>query len=162
MQLLRSHRLYIQLSPQTITVHGPRLGVTLREAADIAIAQRGKYRVVAAVGSAASLLRGNANVQVFSPFAHPRILVQPVDAAEALLQQLIHQALGRAWLRRKPHLVLHPMVVPEGGLAELEIRCLRDIGKAAGAQHVYIWTGRALNDAEVLAAPQPQPHGQWH
>jgi len=159
---LRSHSLYIQLSPHTITVHVPRLGVTVRDAADIAIAQRSKYRVVAAVGTAASVLRGSANVQVFSPFAHPRSVVNNVEAAEALLRHLIKQTLGVRWLTWAPSVVLHPLGDYEGGLTDVEMSALRAMATGAGAGKVHIWLGRVLRDAEVLAAPQPCAQGMWH
>lgn len=41
--------------------------------------------MVAAVGSASGILRGMANVQLLSPFAHPRSIVNHDEASEALV-----------------------------------------------------------------------------
>lgn len=158
----RRQVLYIQLAPQRISIRLPRTGTMLSEAADIAIAHKGTSRVVAAVGHAASVLRGSAGVQVYSPFAHPRSIINHCEEAEALLCQLIKQALGMRWLAWAPTVVLHPLGQPEGGFTDVELRALRAMALRAGARTAHVWTGRVLHDDEVMHAPQACRLGQWH
>lgn len=156
--------LYIQLAPHSVSMRVPRTGGMFTEAADIAIRQRPstQQRVIEAVGHAASLLRSSPDVQVYSPFAHPRSIINHVEEAEALLNQLIKQALGMRWLAVAPKVVIHPLGQPEGGFTQVELRALKELAKAAGAHTAHVWTGRALQDEEILSAPRPCPLGQWH
>lgn len=157
-----SPALYIQLTPRTLTIRNVRTGAFLSEAADIAIATREpKYRVVAAYGSAARTLQGSANVQLISPFAHPRSIVHQFDPAEVLLRLCIKQVLGMRWLALRPTVVMHPLGHPEGGFTDIELRTLRELALGAGARKAHVWVGRALTDAEVLAAPLHCGQGQW-
>ena len=161
---LSTPQLYIQIAPQTLTGRVIGQSTTLYEAADIAIAHHDQgMRVVRAAGNAASLMRGSANVQMHSPFAHPRVVVHEPEIAQALLQWFTKQALGGGWLiKRRPDMVLHPVRMLEGGLTVLEVQSLKAIARAAGARNVHIWTGRTLQDHEVGLAPQPLPQGRWH
>lgn len=162
MWLWRRQVLYIQLTPQRVSIYVPRSGVMVSEAADIAITRRGKYRVIEAVGCAASILRSSSNVNVYSPFAHPRSIVDHPEEAEALLGQLIKQALGVRWLAIAPKVVMHPLGQPEGGLTKVELRALKEIAQGAGARIAYVWTGRVLQDDDILHAPQSCSLGQWY
>lgn len=158
----RRQVLYLQIAPQTVTIRLPDTGSVVTEAADIVIEHRGSRRVIAAIGSAASALRGHADVQVYRPFAHPRSIVSCYEEGEALLSQLIKQALGRPWLSLPPRVVIHPLGAPEGDFTQVELRALQAMALAAGARPVHLWTGRVLTDAEVLAAPQAVAGGRWH
>ena len=52
-------------------------------------------------------------------------------------------------------LVMHPMGNYDGGLTQVEIRCLRELSLSAGASKVFIWQGQNLTDEQLLAEQFP-------
>jgi hypothetical protein len=56
---------------------------------------------------------------------------------------------GNAFLAA-PTIVIHPLVMTEGGLAPVEHRVLMEVADCAGAKRVTVWVGHELNDNEVL------------
>ena len=76
----------------------------------------------------------------------------PAQAA-ALMHRSI--ALRGRWLAMAPHLVLHPLGDPAGGLTQVELRALHELGRGAGAARVTVWQGPPLTDDEVRSGRYP-------
>lgn len=113
---------YIQLSPQRITLRNAKTGESISEVPD-----------------------GARN-----PFGHPRSLVSDFLAGEQLLKALLRKLLPGSLFAASPRVVLHPLSDPAGGFTQVEVRALQEMVRGAGASEVIVWQGRALTDQELM------------
>ncbi|XVJ70999.1 MAG: hypothetical protein HEQ39_16285 [Rhizobacter sp.] len=90
-----------------------------------------------------------------NPFAHPRSLISDFTVAELVLKAFVKKVLRKSFWQPSPVLVMHPMVNVEGGLTQVEIRCLRELAFTAGASRALIWQGQNLTDEQLLAEQFP-------
>lgn len=148
--------IYVQLSPERLTLRNAKTGVTISEIPEIAIARGTKPRILG-VGGEARLQRAASTVEVeiINPFAHPRSLVSDFISGEQVLKGLLRRLLSESIFAASPRVVLHPMGDPEGGFTQIEIRALQEMAAGAGASKVTVWQGRALSDAELLSGQFP-------
>ncbi|ABO24461.1 hypothetical protein SHLO109777_05045 [Shewanella loihica] len=72
-----------------------------------------------------------------TPFTTRRLLVGNFSPAEQCLKQGLNE-LGCIGLFKRPRLVIQPMAMCEGGLSEIEERCLMELCLSAGARDVRI------------------------
>lgn len=144
--------LYLQLSPERVTVRNVRSGQSLTSSPEIAI-ERGRRPKVLAVGPKARKLESRT-VQVLNPFVHPRTMLADYGAGELLLRNLLAQLPGRSMLR--PRVVLHLQQDPTGGFTQLEVRGFREMALGAGAAEVVIWHGPNLTDEQLRAGDFPK------
>ena len=72
------------------------------------------------------------------PYSGRRILVGSFEPAFDCLRGALQELGVSGALKRKPALVLQAMEMNEGGLSEVEARCLREVGLAAGARSVEV------------------------
>lgn len=67
----------------------------------------------------------------------------------------LRHALARVarggWLRPKPHVLIHPMAMTEGGLRQVEERAFTELAYGAGAGLAVVWAGEALSQEALLA-----------
>jgi rod shape-determining protein MreB and related proteins len=155
-----SRYLYIQLAPERLTVRDPKTQVTVSEVPEVAIARPpGQKATVLAIGTEAKSLASTAHTAVINPFAHPRSLISDFTAAELVLKAFVKRIAGKSFWQPAPVLVMHPLVNYEGGLTQVEIRCLRELAMAAGASRVCVWQGPHLSDEQLLVEQFP-PNGQ--
>jgi rod shape-determining protein MreB len=83
------------------------------------------------------------------PFTTRRLLIGEFLPAEATLREAMKQLRpGPAYLA-DPVVVIHPLVMTEGGLSAVENRVLMEVADGAGAKRVTVWTGHQLSDDEV-------------
>lgn len=150
--------IYVQISPQLLTLKNVRTGESIAEVPELAIRESPKPRVVA-VGSLARA--ATPPVRIINPFAHPRTLIGDFTGGEQLLRHQIRRILGKPFLPLAPAVVLHPLGTFEGGLTELERRAFREMALGAGAAEMNLWIGRLLRDEEILARRPPQGSGEW-
>lgn len=150
--MLRKPLVYIQLSPERVTVRDVRTGESLTSSPDIAIA-RGKRPRVVAVGAKARK-QESRTVQVLNPFVHPRSLLADFGAGTLLLRTLLAQRPGRSMFR--PRVVLHLQHDPIGGFTQLELRGFHELALGAGAAEVLLWHGPNLTDEQVRGAQFPK------
>jgi rod shape-determining protein MreB len=143
--------LYVQISPERLTVRDVKAGETLSEPPELAI---GPKASVVGVGAEART-RADASVQVVNPFAHPRTLVSDFTSGEQLLRAFLRRLLPRSAFGISPRVVMHPLGEPAGGFTQIEIRALREMALGAGASEVLMWQGRPLTDQELLAGQFP-------
>jgi rod shape-determining protein MreB and related proteins len=143
--------LYVQLSPQLLTVRDPVRKEVKSEVPEIAIRTLpGKSASIAAVGTAARSACSDGNTQVHNPFAHPRSLVSDFTVAEVLLKAFIKQVFKSSIFSPSPVVVMHPLGEHEGGLTQIELRAMRELALGAGASKVFIWQGPNLTDEQVM------------
>jgi rod shape-determining protein MreB and related proteins len=85
-----------------------------------------------------------------SPFTTSRLLIGQFDVAEKTLKHAFTSIVSRGLFASSPRVVMHPLEMVEGGLAEVEERVMRELAiGAASAQKVVVWTGHELSDAEI-------------
>jgi rod shape-determining protein MreB len=141
--------LYVQISPERLSVRDVKAGVEIAEPPRIAITRGPKARIVG-VGFDAGVAMGEP-VEIVNPFAHPRSLVSDFTAAEQLLRAFIRRLQPNSLVAMAPRIVMHPLGSPEGGFTQVEIRALQEMARGAGASQVVVREGRPLTDQELLA-----------
>jgi rod shape-determining protein MreB len=148
--------LYIQISPDTITIRDVRNNLTIEEPAELAVSFIERRMQVIAVGhDAQAALAKHPTASIARPFAHPRTLTSEYLAAEALITQLIARTLGPLRSRLPFKVVLHLMGDPEGGFAKVEIMVFRKILLVAICRSFVIWQGSPLSDQALLSGEFP-------
>lgn len=152
--------IYVQISPERLTLKNPKTGQSLSEVPEMAISPP-PGRTVLAVGSQARVAASSQPALVVNPFAHPRSLVSDFTVAEQLLKHQLRKVLGGSLLSFSPYVVIHPLGSPLGGFTQVERRAFREMATGAGASEVHVWTGRLLTDQEVLSRRPPSGGGEW-
>lgn len=143
--------IYIQISPERLTLKNIKTGATISEVPEIAISATPK-RVILAAGVQARLAAASSSeCEVVNPFAHPRTMVSDFASAEQLIKYQLRRVLGQSFLAIAPRVVIHPLGDPAGGFTEVELRAFREMAMGAGASDVQVCTGKPLADHEVLS-----------
>lgn len=151
---------YVQVSPERLTLKNLKTGESISEVPEIAISATPKPKILA-VGPQARVAAASQQAEVRNPFAHPRSLVSDFTVAEQLLKHQLRRVLGNSLLSLSPCVVMHPLGSPAGGFTQVERRAFREMALGAGASEVHVWTGRALTDQEVLSKQPPSNGGEW-
>lgn len=146
--------LYIQISPDRLTIRNPRTGAQLSEVPELAIVSAPKVRIVA-IGKDARSKFAEPNVKVLNPFAHPRSLVSDFTVGEQLIKAFIVKMVNGGIFAVSPTIVMHPLGDPAGGYTQVEIRALQEMAMGAGARSAKVWQGRPLTDQELLSGSFP-------
>lgn len=149
-----SNVLYVQLSPERLTVRNSKTGQAISEIPEVAISEAPKGTIVA-VGSEARAPQTSQPVKIVNPFAHPRSLVSDFTVGEQLLKAFIKRLGGQSIFAVAPEIVMHPQGNPAGGFTQIEIRALHEMALGAGASQVKVWQGRALTDQELTSRQFP-------
>lgn len=149
---------YVQLSADKIQVRNPQNGTQILEAADIATRSSadGKTKIVAIGNNARLAAAQDASVQLHQPLSHPRTLIADFVLAEPLLNHCLRALVGKRGLfMPSPRLILQPHQPSEGGLTQIELRALNELGLSAGASKVQIWQGATWSDEQLLSGKAP-------
>ncbi len=152
---------YIQISPNLLTLKNLKSGLEISEVAEIALSLPPKPKVILGAGAQARLASASEPAQLIQPFAHPRSLVSDFASAEALIRIQLQRVLGKGWLRVAPSVVMHPLGNPDGGFTQVELRAFREMALGAGASTARVWTGRPLANHELLSDPAALSGGKW-
>jgi len=152
---------YIQISPNLLTLKNLKTGLEISEVAEIALSLPPKPEVILGAGAEARLASASEPAQLIQPFAHPRSLVSDFASAEALIRLQLQRVLGKGWLRVAPSVVMHPLGNPDGGFTQVELRAFREMALGAGASTARVWTGRPLANHELLSDPAALSGGKW-
>ena len=145
---------YLRIGADRVRMRDIGSGHALDEAAVVAIeTTRGSRRVVA-VGAEALALQGRSGVELYWPFAHPRVPIGDFTVGEMLLSGLVRRFVKGipGWLRPAVRVVVHPVRTMEGGLTQIELRAFEELVTNAGARRVVVHEGGELADHEVGAA----------
>lgn len=86
------------------------------------------------------LANGTRSISVTpsEPFTTTRLLVGTFMPAVDCMKDGLQQIGATGFLKRKPKLVIFPKALTEGGLSEVEERCLLEVGYSAGAGSVEV------------------------
>ena len=152
---------YIQISPNLLTLKNLKTGLEISEVAEIALYLPPKPKVILGAGAQARLASASEPAQLIQPFAHPRSLVSDFASAEALIRIQLQRVLGKGWLRVAPSVVMHPLGNPDGGFTQVELRAFREMALGAGASTARVWTGRPLANHELLSDQAALSGGKW-
>jgi rod shape-determining protein MreB len=152
---------YIQISPNLLTLKNLKTGLEISEVAEIALSLPPKPKVILGAGAEARLASASEPAQLIQPFAHPRSLVSDFASAEALIRIQLQRVLGKGWLRVAPSVVMHPLGNPDGGFTQVELRAFREMALGAGASTARVWTGRPLANHELLSDQAALSGGKW-
>lgn len=148
--------LYIAMTSELIEITHAETGRKLAEPPLLAIeTKRGRDSIIA-VGSMAKQLAGKPDVYIENGFRHPRTLLADFAIAERTLRYLIKQALPKSCFVAKPHVVLHPLAMLEGGLTQIEIRAFAELASMAGASRAYVWQGPNLTIEQLRKRSFPE------
>lgn len=150
--------IYVQVSPERLTVKNIKTGQFISEVPEMALA-RSPVRKVVGIGDQARALASDAGVELVNPFAHPRSLISDFSLGEQVLKAFLYRVQRRSWLAVSPWVILHPLGNPAGGLTQVECRAFHEMAQGAGAAKVTLWQGRNLSDQELLSKQFP-PDGR--
>lgn len=150
---------YVQISPERLTLRNFKTGETISEVPELAISAPPKQKILA-TGPQARVTAASESAEVVNPFAHPRSLVSDFTVAEQLLKHQLRRILGKSLLSIAPCVVMHPLGSPAGGFTQVERRAFREMALGAGASEVFVWSGRPLSDQEILSR-RPPAGGEW-
>lgn len=148
LQLLNSV-VYVKLSSDQLTVREVKSGDEISEPPLLAITRKPKEAVLA-YGNKAAELASTQVVDLLNPFKHPRTLLSDFTVASVLLKHFVSQVNRSGLFKPAPTIVLHPLIDPEGGFTQIEIRAMRELAISAGAREVILWQGRELGKEELL------------
>lgn len=141
--------IYVKLSPEKITVREVKSGYEISEPPLIAIVRKPKEAVLA-YGNKAAEIANTQTVELVNPFKHPRALLSDFTVAEAVMKYFVGRAGQSGLFKPAPTIVLHPLIDPEGGFTQIEIRAMHELAIGAGARKVILWQGRELGKEELL------------
>ena len=149
-QSLFKSTVYIKISSSTLVAKHIESGRTIEDKPIVAVKNNSKGKAtVAAIGSQAEKLKNESSITVRNSFNHPRVCIDDFEIAQVTINHFIFKVVNKRSLF-KPIVILHTTRLLEGGLSQIENRALRELGEAAGARQVFIWTGRDLNDKELI------------
>lgn len=147
--------IYVQVSPERLTVRNIKTGQSISEVPELALAG-GPVRKILGVGDQARALSSNFGVEIVNPFAHPRSLISDFILGEQVLKAFLRRVQGRSLLAVSPLLIMHPLGNPAGGLTQVECRAFHTMAQGAGAAKVTLWQGRNLSDQGLLSRQFPE------
>ena len=81
-----------------------------------------------------------------------QVLPQPRESIEIPFGTYLN---SRGLFMPSPRLILQPHQPSEGGLTQVELRALNELGLSAGASKVQIWQGAEWNDEQLLSGKAP-------
>ncbi|HEY5283131.1 MAG TPA: rod shape-determining protein MreB [Polyangia bacterium] len=108
-----------------------------------------------AVGNEARGAALSGQVTVVNPFAHPRSVLSDFTLADQVLKAFLRRLPPSSFFRLSPTFVIHPIGEFEGGLTQIELHAMRELGLGAGATEVILWQGPALTDEQLLNQAYP-------
>jgi rod shape-determining protein MreB len=148
--------LYIELSPQRVSVRDPNKQEVVVDVPEVAIQGPGTGKAtILAIGSAARGVVSAPDTEVLNPFAHPRSLVSDFTLAEQVLKAFVRRVRGTALFQPNPVVIVHPLGEHEGGLTQVEIRALRELAFGVGAAEAHVWQGARLTNEQILSGEYP-------
>lgn len=147
---------YVQISPQKLTVNSPGSGKSISETPWIAINKKMPVnKMVVSVGEDAYQLRSQPDIDVINPFTHPRSLFSDFSCAEYLIKSFIKKLGVKSFFVPNPVIIIHPLVDPEGGFTQIEYRVMRELALGAGASKAIVWVGPTLSDQDISSGTFP-------
>ena len=147
--------IYIQISPDRLTLRNVKSGETLSEIPEMAISPPPKQKILGVGDQARGAAAATPGAVLVNPFAHPRSLVSDFTVAEQLVKAFLHRMRGNSWFAAAPMVVMHPLGDPAGGFTQVENRAFREMALGAGASQAIVWQGTPLTNAQILSGEFP-------
>lgn len=138
---------YARISPEFVSVLQVESGREYGDVPLLAVEERGGKRAIVAAGRATQ--NSASTVTLVNAFLHPRTPIADFTMAEQTLRYFLKQVLSGRLFVPSPVVVLHPLGDFEGGLTQIEIRALAELGMGVGARRVYVWQGPELSREEL-------------
>ncbi len=151
--------IYIQISPDNISVKNVRSGETISEVAELALSAPPEQKILGVGAMARDAAAANAGAVIVRPFAHPRSLVSDFTSAMQIIKAFVARLKSASALAMSPVIIIHPLGNPDGGFTEIESRAFRELGFAVGVRKVILWYGGPMIDQEILSGQYPS-HGR--
>lgn len=148
LNLLRS-TVYVRIKPDRLSVLHVESGHEHSDVPTLAIEQKNGKNIVLDPGSTAAAKTEISRVILANGFKHPRTLIADFSVAEQTLKQFLRKVLPHSLFAASPIMVIHPQAQLEGGLTQVEIRALAELGIGAGARKVFVWEGPELSKEEL-------------
>lgn len=148
LKLFRS-TVYVRIKPDRMSVLHVESGNEYSAVPVLALASKSGKRSVAGVGLEAAAMAGLANVTLANGFEHPRTLLADFTIAEQTLKQFLAKVVPGSLFAASPVVVMHPQARLEGGLTQVEVRAMVELGLGAGARNVFVWEGPELSKEEL-------------
>lgn len=140
---------YVRIKPDRLSVLHVESGMEYSDVPTLAIERKDRRSSLIAVGRDAATMGASPNVTLANGFKHPRTVIADFTLAEQTLKHFLARVLPRSLFAVSPAVVLHPQAALEGGLTQIEIRALAELGAAAGARKVFVWEGPELSAEEL-------------
>ena len=147
--------IYIQISPELLTLRNVKTGEAISEVPEVAISPGPKERILAIGNQARAAVAAAPGALLVNPFAHPRSLVSDFTVAEQLVKAFLRRAVGSSLFAASPVVVMHPLGNPAGGFTQVENRAFREMALGAGASQAIVWQGGPLTDDQILSRKFP-------
>jgi rod shape-determining protein MreB and related proteins len=147
--------LYVQISPELVTVRNAKTGTFMSEVPEIAMAHDHPKPRMLSLGQEARVHQSVPYVKIINPFAHPRSLVSDFSLGEQLLKAFVRRIVGTSIFAASSKLVMHLLGEPAGGFTQVEVRAFREMALGAGASEVVVWQGQHLSDQDLLSGTFP-------
>ena len=128
--------LYVETSATRLYVKNLTTGAIFDEQPLMAMSASNDIIVI---GNQSIKLSTDTTVRLINPFDHPRLPIANFAQAEKVLHYAILQVMNRTILMPSPKIILRPLHNLAGGLADLEIRALRELCHGAGALDSIIY-----------------------
>ena len=146
--------LYVRFKPCWLSVRIVRNGTFVNEFEDTAqVAVRyksGREEVIAVGRDAAATAKLDTGILLYTAFDHPRVVFGKFEETACVLGQFIRRVHDSKTQIFRPRVIMHPLAAFEGGLSDIEIRGLRELGLKMGAKEVVVsQAARELSDYEV-------------
>lgn len=151
--------MYVRIRKNWLSVRDATTGAEFQEIPRTAVRSVNSRREFLAFGEHAVVESGKAGVEIVNGFDHPRSVINDFEAAEAALAHFLKQIPGHRFFRASPVLIMHVQEKMQGGLTQVEVRAIRELGAGAGGRAVYIWEGENLSDQAILT--RRYPRGRW-
>lgn len=140
---------YVRIKPDSLSVVHVESGNEHRDVPALVIEQKNGKTLVVGVGREAEAKCRQLNVTVANGFKHPRTLIADFAVAEQTLKYFLKLVLPKTLFAVSPFVVIHPQAMLEGGLTQVEIRALAELGFSVGARKVFVWEGPELSKEEL-------------
>lgn len=136
---------YVRIEPEQLSLLHLESGTDMSDTPALAIETKAGKSSIVAVGNQAMAMAGLPNIAVANGFKHPRTIIADFTIAEQTLKYFLKSVLPQTIFTPSPIVVLHPQAALDGGLTQVEIRALAELGMGAGARKVYVWEGPVLS-----------------
>ena len=146
--------IYVQISPDWLTVRNTKTGKSFSDVPEVAIANNARPGILGVDKDARTHTAGGS-VQIVNRFAHPRSMVSDFTVAGQVLKAFILRVSNRSLLAPAIKVVMHPQGEPAGGFTQVEARAFHEMALGAGAAKATVWRGRNLSDQELRSGKFP-------